>query len=57
MAVATKESFWKIFNSLHRRAGKWILPDPFLSKELNISAFRILNLPQQFTYNEQLSDA
>ena len=44
----------KIFNSLHRRAGKWILPDPSLSTEPNISAFRILNLPQQSTYNKEL---
>ena len=41
-------------NSLHQRAGKWLVPDPSLSTEQNISAFRILNLPQQFTYNKEL---
>ena len=50
----SEENFKKIFNSLHQRAGKLILPDPSLSPEPNISAFRILNLPQQFTYNKEL---
>ena len=39
-------------NSLHRRAGKFILPDPSLSTQQKISAVGILNLPQQLTYNK-----
>ena len=39
-------------NSLHRRAGKWILPDPSLSTEQKMRALRILNLPQQLAYNK-----
>ena len=39
-------------NSLHRRAGKRILPDPSLSTERKMSALGILNLPQQLTYNK-----
>ena len=35
--------------TLHRRVGKLIFPDPSLSTEQKISAFRMLNLPQQFT--------
>ena len=49
VAVAKRTS--KIFNSLHQRAGKLIQPDP---TEPNSSAFRILNLPQKFTYNKKL---
>ena len=41
-------------NSLHRRAGKSILPDPSLSTEQKMSALGILNLPQQLTYNKRL---
>ena len=50
----SEEHFRKRFNSLHRRAGKLILLDPSLSTEPNISALRILNLPQQFPYNKEL---
>ena len=39
-------------NSPHRRAGKWILPNPPLSTERKMSALGILNLPQQLAYNE-----
>ena len=39
-------------NSLHRRAGKLILPDPSLSTEQKLSAPGILNLPQQLAYNK-----
>ena len=39
-------------NSLHRRAGKLILPDPSLSTEQKMSALGILNLPQQLVYNK-----
>ena len=39
-------------NSLLRRAGKLILPDPSLSTEQKMSAPGILNLPQQFAYNK-----
>ena len=39
-------------NSLHRRAGKSILPDPSLSTEQKMSALGILNLSQQFVYNK-----
>ena len=38
--------------SLHRRAGKLILPDPSLSTEQKMSALGILNLPQQHAYNK-----
>ena len=38
--------------SLHRRAGKLILPDPSLSTEQKMSALGILNLPQQLAYNK-----
>ena len=38
--------------SLHRRAGKLILPDPSLSTEQKMSALGILNLPQQLSYNK-----
>ncbi len=41
----------KKLNSLHRRAGKLILPDPFLSAEQKTSVLGILNLPQQLAYN------
>ena len=39
-------------HSRHRRGGKLILPDPSLSTEQMMSAFGILNLPQQHTYNK-----
>ena len=39
-------------NSLHRRAGKLILPDPSLSTEQKMSTLGILNLPQQLAYNK-----
>ena len=42
----------KKLNSLHRRAGKLILPDPSLSTEQMMSALGILNLPQQLAYNK-----
>ena len=42
----------KRLNSLHRRAGKLILPDPSLSTEQKMSALGILNLPQQLAYNK-----
>ena len=38
--------------SLHRKAGKLILPDPSLSTEQKMSALGILNLPQQLAYNK-----
>ena len=41
----------KKLNSLHRRAGKLILPDPSLSTEQKMSALGILNLRQQLAYN------
>ena len=44
----------KKLNSLHRRAGKLILPDPSLSTEQKMSALGIFNLPQQLTYNKGL---
>ena len=50
MAVA-KYTFKKL-NSLHRKAGKLILPDPSLSTEQKMSALGILNLPQQLAYNK-----
>ena len=42
----------KKLNSLNRRAGKLILPDPSLSTEQKMSALGILNLPQQLTSNK-----
>ena len=39
-------------NSLHRRAGKFILPDHSLSTEQKMRALGILNLPQQLSYNK-----
>ena len=42
----------KELNSLHRRAGKLILPDPSLSTEQKMGALGILNLPQQLAYNK-----
>ena len=42
----------KKLNSLHRRAGKLILPDPSLSTEQKMNALDILNLPQQLAYNQ-----
>ena len=39
----------KQLNSLHRREGKLILPDPSPSTEQKMSALGILNLPQQLT--------
>ena len=46
------EVHFKKLNSLHRRAGKLILPDPSLSTEQTMSATGILNLPQQLAYNK-----
>ena len=46
------EVHFKKMNSLHRRAGKLILPDPSLSTEQKLSAPGILNLPQQLAYNK-----
>ena len=51
MAVA-KYTLKKNKNSLYRRAGKLILPDPSLSTEQKMSAPGILNLPQQLAYNK-----
>jgi len=42
----------KQLNSLHRRVGRLILPDPSLSTEQKMSAIGILNLPQQLAYNK-----
>ena len=42
----------KKLNSLHRRAGKLIFPDPSRSIEQKMSAIGILNLPQQLTYDK-----
>ena len=42
----------KKLNSLHRRVGKLILPDPSRSTEQKMSALGILNLPQQLAYNK-----
>ena len=39
-------------NSLHQKAGKLFLPDPYLSTEQKMSALGILNLPQQLAYNK-----
>ena len=44
----------KKLNSLHRRAGILILPDPSLPTEQKMSALRILNLPQQFAYSKEI---
>ena len=43
-----------IKKSLHRRAGKLILPDPSLSTEQKVSALGILSLPQQLTMRKYL---
>ena len=55
LRVSSVECLWrstlKNLNSLHRRAGKLILPDPFLSTEQKMSILGILNLPQQLAYN------
>ena len=48
------EVYFKKLNSLHRRAGKLILPDPSLSTEQKVSAFGILNLTQQLAYNKRI---
>ena len=42
----------KILNSLHRRAGKLILPDPSLFTKQKTSALGILNLLQQLVYSK-----
>ena len=42
----------KELNSLHRRAGKLILPDPSLSTEQMMNALGILNLQQKLAYNK-----
>ena len=39
-------------NSLHQKAGKLILPDPYLSTEQKMSALGLLNLPQQLAYDK-----
>ena len=44
--------FKKKLNSLHRRAGKLIFPDPSLSTGQKMRALGILNLPQQLAYNK-----
>ena len=44
----------KKLNSLHRRAGKLILPDPSLSTEQKKRSLGILNLPQQLAYNKEI---
>ena len=46
------EVHFKKLNSLHRSAGKLILPGPFPSTEQRMSALGILNLPQQLAYNK-----
>jgi len=46
------QSTLKKLKSLHRRAGKWILPDPSLSTEQKMRALGILKLPQQLAYNK-----
>ena len=46
------EVYLKKWDSLHRRAGKLILPDPSLSTEQKMSALGMLSLPQQLTYNK-----
>ena len=50
--TVAKYTLKKHLNSLHRRAGKLILPDPSLSTEQKMSALGILNLPQQIHYNK-----
>ena len=47
-----KYTLKKQLNSLHRRAGKLILPDLSLSTEKKMSVFGILNLLQQLAYNK-----
>ena len=42
----------KNMNSLHRRAGKLILPDPSLSTKQKMRALGILNIPLQLDYNK-----
>ena len=42
----------KKMNSLHRKAGKLIFPDPSLSTGQKMRALGILNLPQQLAYNK-----
>ena len=42
----------KKLNSLHRKAGKLIFPDPSLSTGQKMRALGILNLPQQLAYNK-----
>ena len=44
----------EIKKSLHRRAGKLILPDPSPSTDQNVSALGILSLPQQLTMRKYL---
>ena len=46
------EVHFKKQNSLHRRAGKLIFPDPSLSAEQKTRALGILNLLQQLAYNK-----
>ena len=46
------EVHFKKLNSLHRRAGKFILSGPSLSTEQKMSALGILNPPQQLAYNK-----
>jgi len=46
------EVYLKKLNSLHRRAGKLILPEPSLATEQEMRALGILNLPQQLAYNK-----
>ena len=46
------EVHFKKLNSLNRRAGKLILPDPSLATEQKLSALGILNLTQQLTCNK-----
>ena len=44
----------KKLNSLHRKAGKLILPHPSLSTEQKMRALGILNLLQQLAYNKEI---
>ena len=46
------EVHFKKMNSLRRRAGRLILPDPSLSTQQKMSALGILNRPQQLNYNK-----
>ena len=46
------EVHFKKLNSLHRRIGKLIIPDPSLSTEQKMSVLWILNLLQQLTYSK-----